>query len=228
MKAFLYARVSTGEQSEGMQLREMQEFATRRGASVQLIVPKPLKFARAQVCVSHGMPNVGMSQIGLNDAQILPALRKIIAARVAEHVRMHIQAAEARAHGQAFHHQLHPASRELPTALRSKNEIGGRRTVAFELTQGSNLHPAQRMVAGEATLFTSHVEDTALQVEIRPDCPQRFDYPQPVCPHRQQERMVSHPIAILAGRFQQLFHFVWNQVLARSLPTARPRDDCSL
>jgi hypothetical protein len=40
--------------------------------------------------------------------------------------------------------------------------------------------------------------------------------------------MVSHPIAILAGRFQQLFHFVWNQVLARSLPTARPRDDCSL
>lgn len=31
MIAFLYARVSTGEQKEGMQLREMQEFAERRG-----------------------------------------------------------------------------------------------------------------------------------------------------------------------------------------------------
>jgi DNA invertase Pin-like site-specific DNA recombinase len=29
--AFLYARVSTGEQSEGMQLREMREFAEKRG-----------------------------------------------------------------------------------------------------------------------------------------------------------------------------------------------------
>lgn len=31
MKAFLYARVSTGDQNEGMQLREMEEFARRRG-----------------------------------------------------------------------------------------------------------------------------------------------------------------------------------------------------
>lgn len=31
MKAFLYARVSTGEQDSGMQLREMDEFAERRG-----------------------------------------------------------------------------------------------------------------------------------------------------------------------------------------------------
>ena len=36
MKAFLYARVSTGEQNEGMQVREMQEFATRRGWEPQL------------------------------------------------------------------------------------------------------------------------------------------------------------------------------------------------
>lgn len=31
MKAFLYARVSTDDQNEGMQLREMLEFAVRRG-----------------------------------------------------------------------------------------------------------------------------------------------------------------------------------------------------
>jgi DNA invertase Pin-like site-specific DNA recombinase len=31
MRAFLYARVSTGEQNEGMQLREMIEFCERRG-----------------------------------------------------------------------------------------------------------------------------------------------------------------------------------------------------
>ena len=31
MRAFLYARVSTGEQNEGMQVREMEEFAKRRG-----------------------------------------------------------------------------------------------------------------------------------------------------------------------------------------------------
>lgn len=36
MKAFLYARVSTGDQSEGMQLREMQEFATSRGWEQEL------------------------------------------------------------------------------------------------------------------------------------------------------------------------------------------------
>lgn len=36
MRAFLYARVSTGEQNEGMQLAEMQEFAKHRGWSVEI------------------------------------------------------------------------------------------------------------------------------------------------------------------------------------------------
>lgn len=35
MKAFLYARVSTGEQDEGMQLREMRELASRRKWEVE-------------------------------------------------------------------------------------------------------------------------------------------------------------------------------------------------
>jgi len=34
--AFLYARVSTGEQNEGMQLREMRELAERRGWQVEI------------------------------------------------------------------------------------------------------------------------------------------------------------------------------------------------
>ena len=38
MKAFLYARVSTGEQNEGMQLREMRELAERRGWAQELFV----------------------------------------------------------------------------------------------------------------------------------------------------------------------------------------------
>jgi DNA invertase Pin-like site-specific DNA recombinase len=36
VRAFLYARVSTGEQNEGMQLREMQEFAERRGWTCEI------------------------------------------------------------------------------------------------------------------------------------------------------------------------------------------------
>lgn len=36
MKAFLYARVSTGEQNEGMQLSEMQEYAQRAGWEIEL------------------------------------------------------------------------------------------------------------------------------------------------------------------------------------------------
>lgn len=36
VRAFLYARVSTGEQHEGMQLREMQEFAKRRGWDTEI------------------------------------------------------------------------------------------------------------------------------------------------------------------------------------------------
>ena len=36
MIAFLYARVSTGEQNEGMQLREMREFAERRNWQVEI------------------------------------------------------------------------------------------------------------------------------------------------------------------------------------------------
>lgn len=38
MIAFLYARVSTGEQNEGMQLREMQEYATARKWQQELFV----------------------------------------------------------------------------------------------------------------------------------------------------------------------------------------------
>ncbi len=38
MKAFLYARVSTGEQNEGMQLREMRERASRSDWEVELFV----------------------------------------------------------------------------------------------------------------------------------------------------------------------------------------------
>ena len=38
MRAFLYARVSTGEQDEGMQLREMRELAERRGWTQELFV----------------------------------------------------------------------------------------------------------------------------------------------------------------------------------------------
>lgn len=36
MKAFLYARVSTGEQNEGMQVRELEDFAKRRGWEAEL------------------------------------------------------------------------------------------------------------------------------------------------------------------------------------------------
>lgn len=36
MRAFLYARVSTGDQNEGMQVREMEEFAKRRGWESEL------------------------------------------------------------------------------------------------------------------------------------------------------------------------------------------------
>ncbi len=36
MRAFLYARVSTGEQSEQMQVRELEEFAKRRGWDAEL------------------------------------------------------------------------------------------------------------------------------------------------------------------------------------------------
>ena len=38
MRAFLYARVSTGDQNEGMQVREMRELATRRGWDPELFV----------------------------------------------------------------------------------------------------------------------------------------------------------------------------------------------
>jgi len=38
MKAFLYARVSTGEQNEGMQVREMRELAERRGCDIEVFI----------------------------------------------------------------------------------------------------------------------------------------------------------------------------------------------
>jgi DNA invertase Pin-like site-specific DNA recombinase len=38
MKAFLYARVSTGDQNEGMQVREMRELAERRGCDIEVFI----------------------------------------------------------------------------------------------------------------------------------------------------------------------------------------------
>lgn len=48
MKAFLYARVSTGDQNEGMQLREMRALAERRGASIEVFTDAGLSGATAR------------------------------------------------------------------------------------------------------------------------------------------------------------------------------------
>ena len=47
MRAFLYARVSTGEQNEGMQLREMQELATRRSWEQEIFADVGVSGAKA-------------------------------------------------------------------------------------------------------------------------------------------------------------------------------------
>jgi DNA invertase Pin-like site-specific DNA recombinase len=48
MKAFLYARVSTGEQNEGMQVREMRELAERRGCDLEVFIDAGFSGAKTQ------------------------------------------------------------------------------------------------------------------------------------------------------------------------------------
>lgn len=48
MKAFLYARVSTGEQNEGMQVREMRELAERRGCDIEVFIDAGFSGAKTQ------------------------------------------------------------------------------------------------------------------------------------------------------------------------------------
>jgi DNA invertase Pin-like site-specific DNA recombinase len=48
MKAFLYARVSTGDQNEGMQVREMRELAERRGCDLEVFIDAGFSGAKAQ------------------------------------------------------------------------------------------------------------------------------------------------------------------------------------
>lgn len=48
MKAFLYARVSTGEQNAGMQLREMRDLAQRRGCQVKEFTDRGVSGVKAR------------------------------------------------------------------------------------------------------------------------------------------------------------------------------------
>jgi hypothetical protein len=195
--AFLYARVS------------------------RLIVPEATKAPRTEAYVSHCVPDIFMSQIGLNQTKIRATLAQVIAARMPESVGMNIQGSESSTLCNAIQHQLHGSGSQRPTALGNEHEIARLFTFAAQTPQGSDFTTAQIMVARYAALGSLNVKDGLIEVKLGPLRAQSLLDAQPMGEQKHNQRRVPVSVTILTRRQDEFFNLAFQQMFAVACTSMR-------
>lgn len=194
MIAFLYARVS--------------------------VVKESMEAPRAELDVTHGVRDIFVSEVLLNQAQIGPPLCQVVAAGVPKAMRVYVEFAQARPRRNPVKHELHRPRPQSPPTFRGKHKFGRKGPILTKSTQSPNFHPSQPMIAREGTFKPMDMKDPLLEVELLPAGLQALRNAQSVREQDQDQGRVACSVSVASRRLNQLIDFHFEQMLPSSSPAA--------
>jgi hypothetical protein len=149
--------------------------------------------------------DVPVPEVLLDRASVVPLVRKLVAGRVSEHVRMD---------GEGEFRELAGTRNQLPgrrrrhrsAALRDE-QVGRFRVVAAQLAERAELGAADRMSRGQAVLQSRHMHQAGLEVDLLPARRHELGDAQPMPVGEEDERPIARTVAAdLARGLQQLLY----------------------
>ena len=194
MIAFLYARVS--------------------------VVKESMEVPRTKLHVPHGVGDILVTQVLLNEPQVGSTFSQVVTARMPEAVGMNMQFTKSCAHRDPVKHELDRARAESPASLRSKDEFWRHRTFLPQSPQGSDFHPAQAMIARQGALEASDMENPLLEIELLPAGLQALRNAQSVREEDKDQGRVAKAVSITSSALNQLIDLPFEQMLSGSSPAA--------
>jgi hypothetical protein len=110
--------------------------------------------------------DVPVPKVLLDRSGVVPLVRKLVAGRVAQHVRMDREGKFRELAG--ARDQLARRRRRHGSAALGDEQVGRLGIVAAELAQRSQLRPSDRMGRGHAVLQSRHMHQAGLEVRSAP------------------------------------------------------------
>ena len=159
------------------------------------------------------MRDVSMPEVLLNRSGVVPLIRKLVAGRVSEHVRMDREGEFGELPG--TRNQLPGRRRRHRSAAFGDEQVGRVRIVAAQLPESAELGPADRVSRGQAVLQARHVHQAGLQIDLLPAHRHELGDAQPMPVGEKDERAIARTVAAhLARGLQQLLDLRRRQVFA--------------
>ena len=154
-----------------------------------------------------------MAEVVLEAPGVVAVVRQLVAAGVAQHVRMHREGDAGRL-ADGRQHLADGGGGEGGAAL-GQEDVRRERGLAAELAQGPQLVAAHRVGAGDAVLAAADVERGGLQVELFPLEGAQLRHAQAVAVAHQDQGGVAVAVAVpVAGDLHQLGHLGRREELA--------------
>jgi hypothetical protein len=133
----------------------------------------------------------------------VPLVRKLVAGRMPEHMRMDREEEFRELAG--ARNELSGCRRRHRSASLSDEQIRRIRIVAPELAQCPELGPADRMRRGQAVLQSRDMHQAGLQIDLLPAHRHELRDPEPMPVGKENERPIARTVAAhLARGLQQL------------------------
>ena len=150
-----------------------------------------------------------MAQIILNQSRVITFVREVVAAAVAQHVRMHV--AELRLLAGDAQQIIHRLPRHRRATLRQeqpRQSIVARAQIGLDRAQ---LVAGERMLHIEPAFQAAHVDARLFQIDLVFAQADRFTHPQAVPVHQQHQQIIAFAVAAAPRGFAQLFDFTFTQ-----------------
>src|SRR6266487_3013835 len=167
------------------------------------------------------MPEVGLQGSGIN-----AVIGELIAAAVAQHVRMNLEL-EAGRLASSGNELLETRDRERRAALGDEDEGRG---IGFppQAPHGSQLAARERMRRWSSILEPPDMQDACFEADLVPTKAHQLSHPQAVPVGQQQHRGVPMPITVRLGGLDQPLDLLLGGVRAHSKKSVRatPRRYC--
>src|SRR5271163_3509150 len=179
------------------------------------MLPEAVKPPTGKLCVAHSVLNVPMPEAVLKRAGVLPLVRKLEPASVAQHVRVNRE--RQRACLADPRQCLTKAGRRHRRVTLGLKYMSPLRLLAPHPPQGAQFFAAERMNGRNAALQPCHVQELLAEIHLIPGERDQLPDTQPVSVRHQDHCRVAMAVtAPVFRRGDQRLDFGWRQILARS------------
>jgi hypothetical protein len=183
-----------------------------RGFLARLVAPEAFKSVRRKRRIAHSVRDVLVAEISLDRSRVAAVIGELVAARMAQHVRMRLDA-KVRRYSGTFDHPGESRRRERDAAFADEHERR-LRAVSLVSAQGPQFAAGQLMRARFPILDPADSQQRGFEVDLFPTQVDQLGRSQAMPVGQQHHERVTVTVAIGLGCLDQRLSLIVRQMLA--------------